>query len=213
MADMTNHQPIIETDEHMAQGTDWLAAVEPRFGHVLEVAGPPPLRRRPDGFQAIASAIVSQQVSVASANAIRARLDAAGLMEPAAIRASADETLRAAGLSRQKAQYFRALANAGIDFEALRHTPDDQVIAQLTAVKGIGAWTAQIYVMFSLGRADVFPTADLALQESARILFDMPKRPTPKALSTLAKAWSPWRSVAAVTLWHYYHHIKKREGI
>ena len=135
------------------------------------------------------------------------------MVTPAAVAASSEDELRALGLSRQKASYARALAEAGIDYHALRTAPTDQVTRQLTAVKGIGIWTAEIYAMFSLGRADVFAPGDLALQESARVLFALDSRPREKELRSMAQAWSPWRSVAARALWAYYHIAKDREGI
>jgi DNA-3-methyladenine glycosylase II len=204
---------IIESDACVAEGVTWLCGAEPRFARALELTGPLPLRRRPDGFGQLLSAIVSQQVSVASARAIWARLEAAGMTTPEAIRATDEEGLRALGLSRQKASYAVALAGAGIDFDALRLAPTDEVVKTLVAVKGIGIWTAEIYAMFSLGRADVFAPGDLALQESARLLFDLPERPKERALREMAEAWSPWRSVAARALWAYYHVAKQREGI
>jgi len=161
----------------------------------------------------ITLAIVSQQVSVASASAIWGRLEAAGMITPEAVRRASEEELRALGLSRQKAGYARALAEAGIDFTALRAATTEEVVSELTAVKGIGVWTAEIYAMFSLGHADVFAPGDLALQEAARLLYDLPERPKERALRQRAEAWSPWRSVAARTLWAYYHVEKNREGI
>ena len=106
-----------------------------------------------------------------------------------------------------------ALAEADIDFSALRDVSDGDVIKTLIQVQGIGAWTAEIYAMFSLGRADVFAPGDLALQEAARILFDLPERPKERELRKMAEAWSPWRSVAARLLFSYYHVAKSREGI
>ena len=203
---------IIETEACVAEGAAWLAAEEPRFAHALALTGPLPLRRRQGGFTQLLSAIVSQQVSVASANAIWARLEGAGMTDPDRIADASDEALRALGLSRQKASYARALAQAGIDFAALDGAPTEQVVARLTAVKGIGVWTAEIYAMFSLGRADVFAPGDLALQESARHLFSLNARPDEKALRAMAEAWSPWRGVAARALWAYYRVIKNREG-
>lgn len=197
----------------MAEGAAWLGRAEPRFAQALELCGTPPLRRREDGFTALVGAIVSQQVSVAAARAISARLDAAGLTAPAPILAADDETMRAAGLSRQKIRYIRALAEAGIDFPALRHAPDEEVVETLVALPGIGRWTAEIYAMFSLGRADVFAPNDLALQEAARLLFALDERPREAALRGMAVAWSPWRTVAAGLLWAYYRVAKEREGI
>jgi DNA-3-methyladenine glycosylase II len=204
---------IIISDACVAEGAAWLARAEPRFAHALAETGPLPLRRREDGFAALLSAIVSQQVSVASANAIWARLGAVGLTDRTVMAAASDDDLRAAGLSRQKARYGRALAQSAVDFDALRHLPTDQVVAQLTAIPGIGIWTAEIYAMFALGHADVFAPGDLALQEGARLLFDLPDRPKDRALRQMAEAWSPWRSVAARALWAYYHVQKNREGI
>ena len=204
---------IIRTEACVAEGTAHLAGVEPRFADALEQIGEVPLRLRKDGFAALLDAIVSQQVSVASANAIRARLKAAGLTGPLKIRRASDDDLRACGLSRQKMRYARALSEAGIRYPALREAPTEEVIATLTEVPGIGVWTAEIYAMFSLGRADVIAPGDLALQESARILFGLPQRPTDRELRAMAEAWSPWRGVAARILWSYYHVQKDREGI
>ncbi len=204
---------IITSEDCVAEGAAWLAAAEPRFAEALRETGPLPLRRREAGFAALLSAIVSQQVSVASANAIWARLEGAGLTGRAAMAAASDDDLRAAGLSRQKARYGRALAQSAVDFGALAALPDAEVVRELVAVPGIGVWTAEIYAMFALGRADVFAPGDLALQEAARLLFGLPQRPGEKALRAMAEAWSPWRAVAARALWAYYHVMKNREGI
>ena len=162
---------IINTDADVAEGAVWLAARDPALARALDVAGPLPLRRRPDGFAALLNAIIGQQVSTASANAIWGRLDAGGMTHPETVIAAGEDGLRAAGLSRQKIAYALVLAEAGIDYEALRNAPDAEVIATLTAVKGIGVWTAEVYAMFALGRADVFAPGDLALQEAARLIF------------------------------------------
>ncbi len=204
---------IIMTDACVAEGAQWLAETEPRFAAALELTGPPPLRRRADGFEALLSAIVSQQLSVAAANGIWARLEAAGACSPEGLAALDDDALRACGLSRPKIRYARAVAESGLDYAALRAMPDDAALAELVALKGVGRWTAEIYLMFSLGRADVFAPGDLALQEAARVLFELPERPAPRPFSEMAAAWSPWRAVAARLLWAYYREVKKREGI
>ncbi len=204
---------IIHSLDCVAEGAEWLAASQPRFAHALGQIGPLPLRRQPDGFAALLDAITGQQVSVASADAIWKRLLAAGLTDRAAMAAASDEDLRAAGLSRQKARYGRALAQSDIDFDALREMHDAQVVQTLTAVPGIGLWTAEIYAMFALGRADVFAPGDLALQEAARVLFDLAERPKERELRAMSVEWSPWRSVAARILWAYYRVAKQREGI
>lgn len=204
---------IIETDADVIAGMDWLCAQCPRMAYAYALTGPLPLRRRPDGFAQLLSAIISQQVSVASARAIWGKLETAELTTEPAILARTEEDLRAHGLSRQKARYARALAGAGIDYTALRSAPTDQVVKTLTAVSGIGSWTAEIYAMFSLGHADVFAPGDLALQEGARLLYNLPERPKEKPMRAFAEQWAPWRSVAARLLWAYYHVEKSREGI
>ncbi|WP_425098980.1 DNA-3-methyladenine glycosylase family protein [Tropicibacter sp. S64] len=213
MAGTGLNERVIVSDGCIREGADWLAVRHPRFAHALERTGPLPLRLRPDGFGQLLSAIVSQQVSVASARAIWGKLEAAGMVTPEAILSVTEDDLRGLGLSRQKAAYARALAAAGIDYDALRDAASGEVVKTLTAVKGIGIWTAEIYAMFSLGRADVFAPGDLALQEGARVLFDLPERPKEKALRAMAGDWSPWRSVAARILWAYYHVEKNREGL
>jgi DNA-3-methyladenine glycosylase II len=203
---------VIRGPDCLAEGAAHLARVEPRFAHALEATGPLPLRLRDGGFAALMDAIVSQQVSVAAADAIWGRLEAAELTQPGRVMSASDDDLRACGLSRQKARYARELAMAAIDYDALSGRPTDEVITTLVAVPGIGRWTAEIYAMFSLGRADVFAPGDLALQESARILFGLEDRPREAALRTLAEDWRPWRAVAARLLWAYYRVAKDREG-
>lgn len=190
-----------------------LAEREPRFAFALSVSEPISMRQRDDGFQSLLRAIVSQQLSVAAARTIEARLDAANLNTPTAILKSDDAQLRALGLSRQKIGYLRALANANIDYRALRKSDTDAVIATLTRVSGIGRWTAEIYAMFALGHADAFAAGDLALQESARLLFALPERPKEAALRARAQAWSPYRAVAARILWAYYRVAQTRDGV
>lgn len=204
---------IIRTSDCIAEGSAFLANLDPRFRAALDETGPPPLRLRKDGFAALLDAIVSQQVSVAAADAIWNRLKAAGLTGPRKIMWASDDELRACGLSRQKIRYARELAASGIRFKSLRDAPTQDVIDRLIVVPGIGRWTAEIYAMFSLGRADVFAPGDLALQEAARILFDLSERPSEKELRQMSEDWSPWRGVAARLLWAYYRVAKNREGI
>ena len=204
---------LIETDLDVAEGAAWLAIQCPRMAMALEQTGPLPLRRRGDGFAELLSAIVSQQVSVASANAIWARLEAAAMTTPQAVGKAEWEDLRALGLSRQKIRYAQALALADLDYPALRRLPDEDIIKTLVTVPGIGRWTAEIYAMFSLGRADVFAPGDLALQVAAQSLYALEERPKDAQLRAMAQEWSPWRSVAARLLFAYYRVIKQRDGI
>ena len=210
---MTGGLPIIRDAADLARGAEALVTLEPRFAPVLARVGALPLRLRPDGFAGLLDIIVSQQVSVASADAIRARMRAAGLENEAAVRAAGEDGLRAAGLSRPKARYALILAGAGLDYAALRDLEAEEVMRRLTAITGIGPWSAQIYLMFALGRADAFAPGDLALQVAAQSLFDLPARPDAATLAARAEAWSPWRSVAARALFAYYRILKNREGL
>ncbi|WP_259274275.1 DNA-3-methyladenine glycosylase family protein [Sulfitobacter mediterraneus] len=204
---------LIQSHDDLTEGAAWLAQAEPRFAPVLDQVGDLPLRLKPPGFKGLVEIIISQQVSVASADAIRLRMAEAGLFDPCKVRTAGQDGLRAAGLSKPKARYVHALALSDLDYAALERLPDGDAIAALTGLLGIGPWTAQIYVMFCLGRADMFPPGDLALQEAARVLFDLDARPTPDALALMAQQWSPWRSVAARALFAYYRIIKQREGL
>lgn len=204
---------LIETAEDLAEGARHLAAVCPVWARILPELGPLPLRRRADGFAAIADAIVSQQISTSAAAAISGRMAGAGLVTAPAIAEADDEALRGCGLSRPKIRYLRGVAQAGLDWDGLRGLPDDQVTAALVALPGIGQWTADIYLKFALGRPDAFAAGDLALQEAARLLYDLPERPAPAALRDLAEPWRPWRAVAARGLWAYYRLSKGREGV
>lgn len=197
----------------LEEGADWLARIEPRFAAILPHVLPLPLRLKPDGFGPLLHIIVGQQVSVASANALWSKLQAADMTTPMAVRSATQDNLRGLGLSQQKARYAHALADAELDFEGLHHLPSDKVIKALCAVKGIGMWTAEVYTMFSLGRADIFAPGDLAIQEAAKLLFGLPERPSERTLRKMADAWSPWRSVAARLFWAYHATTKQKDGI
>ncbi|MEM6727938.1 MAG: DNA-3-methyladenine glycosylase 2 family protein [Pseudomonadota bacterium] len=204
---------VITSDACVAEGAAYLSAECAEMARAYALTAPLPLRLRPEGFAQLLSAIMSQQLSVASARAIWARIEAAGLHERAAMAAASEDDMRACGLSRQKMRYAQALARADVDFDALRDMPTEDVIVSLTKITGIGVWTAEIYAKFSLGRADAFAAGDLALQEGARLLYGLDARPSEKALRQMSLAWQPWRSVAARILWAYYAEAKKREGI
>ncbi len=183
------------------------------MARALDACGVPPLRRRADGFTALLQAVVGQQVSTASAAAIWGRMEAAGLHEAAAVAAADDAALKAVGLSRPKIRYAQAIAASGLDFDALRDLPDKALLARLVALPGIGPWTADVYALSALGRADVFPSGDLALQEAARLLYALEARPSAGEIAAMAAEWAPWRAVAARLLWAYYRVETKREGI
>ena len=183
------------------------------FGPVLNLVGPLRLRRREGGFSGLLYIILAQQVSTASARALWQRTVDGGFDQPSGLLRAGDAELRQAGFSRQKIAYARALAQAGIDYEALAGMEDDDLIARLMALKGIGRWSAEIYAKFSLGRPDIFAAGDLALQEAVRALHDLPARPDEDQTRAIAAAWSPHRTVAATILWQYYAHLKSREGV
>jgi DNA-3-methyladenine glycosylase II len=208
---------IIETPDDVAEGVAALCNADPRLAAMHRLTGLPPLRRTVGGFEGLAWIIISQQVSVASARAIWARTRAMfAPLTPGELTVAGDERFRAAGLSGPKIRTLRALAQAvegGLDLEALADVEADQAHAALTAVKGIGPWTADIYLMFCLGHADAFAAGDLALQEAARLALGLDARPKSEALLTHAEAWRPWRGVAARLLWAYYAITKSgREG-
>lgn len=204
---------IITSQECISEGLAALAKLEPKFKQIIKTIDEIPLRRTSEGFDRLLSTIVSQQLSVAAADAIWNKIELAGLNKIQKIRKVSDQELRDVGLSKQKIKYVRSLANANINYRSLKTMPTLQVVNELTQVSGIGNWTAEIYAMFSLGRADVFAPGDLALQEATRILFNLPERPSEKDLRSMAKDWSPWQAVAARLLWSYYNQQKKREGI
>jgi DNA-3-methyladenine glycosylase II len=207
----------IRTESDLDNGIAALIAAEPRFSALIVTAGRPPLRRRPDGFAGLATTIVSQQLSTASAGAIWGRLAAAfDPFEPAAIMRARAPRLAKAGLSSPKIKALKEIARAitqgKLPLTTLADLPADEAHATLTAIHGIGPWTADIYLLSCLGHADAWPAGDLALQEAARLAFGLRTRPTAKEMVTLAEPWRPWRSVAARVLWTYYRSVKGREG-
>jgi DNA-3-methyladenine glycosylase II len=200
--------PIL-TEDSLAEGLQALARTDADVARALAEAGRPELRRREAGFEALLGAIVSQQISKAAAQTVWDRLVAAAHPLSAESLLALDEAaLRGAGLSRQKATYALALAEAvvsgSIDLGGLDRLPDEEVIEQLVALKGIGRWSAEIYLLFALGRADAFPADDLALMIGAQRLKRLEERPNRAGLLEIAEAWRPWRGPAALLLWHYY---------
>jgi DNA-3-methyladenine glycosylase II len=205
---MTKHTHI-HTEADLDAALAALGKADPRFVALIAKAGRPPLRRRQDGFAGLAAIIVAQQLSTASANAIWGRLAAAfDPFEPAAILRARPARLAKLGLSTQKIRALkaiaRAVANGDLALAGLSELTADEAHAALTAVHGIGPWTADIYLLSHLGHADAWPAGDLALQEAARVAFGLRARPTAKEMQALAEPWRPWRAVAARILWAYY---------
>ena len=204
---------IIENTEQLAEHITALMTIEPRFAPVYEQVGTPSLRYNTGGFEQLMRAMVGQQLSVAAAASIWQRLVDAGLTTPNAIIEATDETLRAHGLSKQKTRYIRSLVENDIDFNALETMLDEDVIHTLTAVTGIGRWTAEMYLLFSLKRADVFAVDDLAIKVAAMELLGLAERPTPKQLKNLTQDWSPYRSAASLLLWSYYGSLRNKKAV
>ena len=181
------------------------------LARAFKAAGAPASRQRPPGFASLLRIIINQQVSVAAGRAIWRSLEG-GLtaLTPEAVLAVPEGGLRGVGLSRAKAVYARelaaAVADGRLDLDGLEKQDDAEVLAQLTRIKGIGRWTAEIYLMFALDRPDIWPAGDLALAVAVERLLDLTERPGPKKLDSIAQGWRPWRSSAAVLLWHYYSH-------
>jgi DNA-3-methyladenine glycosylase II len=198
------------TAEQIAQGVAALGAIDPRFAAAADRLGLPEPRIRPRGYETLLRAIVSQQVSTAAAASIWRKLEAqvGDLHDPRRLIAVSPEELRAAGLSRMKASYAQSLAQHVADGSLPLDTlpaDDEAAIALLSGVRGLGRWSAEIYLLFAEGRADVFPAGDLAVQVQAGRMFADGTRPTEKSLRAMAEGWSPHRGVAALFLWHCYN--------
>jgi DNA-3-methyladenine glycosylase II len=208
---------ILDSDAVLNEGVRALKRKDPVMKRIIGEGATPPLRKRDPGFEGLAGIIVSQQLSVASAGAIWARFKTR--FDPVtadAVLAACDDDLRAPGLSAPKIRTLKAISAAVIEgalpLESLHDLPADEAHAMMTAVKGIGPWTADIYLLFCLGHPDAFPAGDLALQEAARIAYGLDARPNVKDFALLAERWRPWRGVASKVLWAYYRIAKAREG-
>ena len=198
------------SERALRDGVDALAAIEPRFATALARVGYPPTRIRDRGHVTLMRTIVGQQVSVKAADAMWRKLTEVigDPVDLSRLAAASDEELRAAGMSRQKSGYLRSLAeevtSGRLDFDRL--PPDDEeAIAQLTRVKGIGRWSAEIYLLFAEGRPDIWPAGDLAVQEAVGRILQLEARPSEKAVRELAEPWRPHRGAAAIFSWHCYN--------
>ena len=197
------------TAEQINAGLDEVAAREPAIARALQLAGYPPPRIRDRGYTTLLRTIVGQQVSVAAATSVWNKLEAAlGTITPQAVLAADFDTLRACGLSRQKQGYARSLselvASGELDLEALPND-DEEAIAQLTRIKGIGRWSAEIYLLFAEGRPDIWPAGDLAIQAGLGRILGLAERPSEKAVRAAAEAWRPHRGAVTLLTWHCYN--------
>lgn len=208
---------FIRDDTDVKKGVAALIEIDPRLKAVVEVTGDVPLRLSEPGFASLASIVVSQMVSKASAAAIWNRILAEGPVTPQNYLAIAPDTMATFGLSRAKAKTLSGLATALVDGEidldeVLQRSPD-QAIAALVALPGIGPWTAEVYLMFCAGHADVFPSGDVALQAAVTHALAYDARLSARQLRQLATMWSPWRSVAARLFWAYYATHMRRDAL
>jgi DNA-3-methyladenine glycosylase II len=208
---------ILDSDAALKAGVEALRRENTTMAGLLIRGAQPILRKRTPGFEGLAWVVVGQQVSTASAAAIWSRLSRRfAPVDAATVLAASDEDLRSVGLSGAKIRALRAAAAAVADgrlqLDRLQELPADEAHRALVAVKGIGPWTADVYLLFCLGHADAFPAGDLALQEAARAALGLDRRPDAKAMTALAEDWRPWRGVAAKILWAHYRILKAREG-
>ena len=205
--------PVLDED-NLAMALKALSRKHQSFAHAIRYAGPLPERSLPRGFATLAKIIVEQQLSLTAAQAIWDRLEAdLGGVTPEAVLARDVPHLRALGLGARKAEYVQgiavALADGDLDFAMLKDLPDEEAITSLTAIRGIGPWTAEVYMLFAEGRSDIFPAGDIALQSAARTVFDLPQRPDSKTFRVMAEDWRPWRGVAARIFWQVYRRQKE----
>ncbi len=197
------------TAEQLREDLDAVALREPRLAVQIERIGYPEPRLRERGYMTLLRTIVGQQVSVAAAASMWRKLEAelGADFTPAILLARDFDALRACGLSRQKQGYVRSLcelvAAGELDFDTLP-ADDEDAIAHLTRIKGIGRWSAEIYLLFAEGRRDIWPAGDLAVQEGVKRLLDLPERPAEKATRALAEPWAPQRGSMAIFTWHFY---------
>jgi DNA-3-methyladenine glycosylase II len=209
---------ILEDQADLDAALAALIKVDVRLQALADLAGRPGLRRRLAGFPGLCAIVCAQQLSTASAGAIWGRLAAAfDPFDHNALRRARPARLARLGLSRPKIKTLKALAatiaKGELDLHALATMPADDAHAALTALHGIGPWTADIYLLFCLGHADAWPAGDLALQEAARLALALTTRPSAKEMIALAQPWRPWRGVAAHLLWTYYRSVKRRDPV
>lgn len=218
MGPMKSPAPAPSREAILVQHLASLLQLDPRLSKVHSIAGAFQPRIGMPGFAGLARIVCGQQVSVASANAIWGRLEAQpGASKPEGFLSLGEEGLRGVGLSRGKYLTLKTLAEkivAGdLDFDALEGLPADEAIAELTAHKGIGPWTAEIYLMFCAGHPDIFPAGDLALQKAVGDAFNIDPHPDRRALIAIAAKWAPYRATAALLFWRFYAARRSREGL
>ncbi|UYQ72747.1 DNA-3-methyladenine glycosylase [Pelagibacterium flavum] len=208
--------PRLDSAQALAVHLEGLSQRDERLAAAISRAGEVTLRNSPSGFEGMARIVCGQQLSVASARAIWGRVEALGAITPDAYLGFDEQTLRKTGLSRGKFETIRGVALAiteqGLDFSQVDVMEPDAAIETLTRLKGIGPWTAEIYLLFCAGHPDIFPAGDLALQKAVEHAFNLPARPLPKELIPLAAQWSPHRGAAALMFWRYFSAMKNSDA-
>lgn len=212
------HKERLISEKTLARHLRSLLRLDPRLAKVHDVAGPFSLRTRDPGFAGLARIVCGQQLSVASADAIWGRLEArSGTVTAETFLALGADGLQGVGLSRGKLTTLSGLAEAVVagelDFSEIDSLPDEAAIAGLTRYRGIGPWTAEIYLMFCAGHPDIFPVGDLALRNAVADAFDIEPHPAPRALALMAAKWAPYRATAALLFWRFYAARRHREGL
>jgi DNA-3-methyladenine glycosylase II len=208
----------LDSAQALTRHIQGLVAIDPRLAPIVERAGAFAVRTTIPGFSGLAKIICGQQLSVASANAIWGRYAALeGATDAEGFLRLDEATIRATGFSNGKYQTLRvvaeAIANGDLDFTHLETLPAKEAISHLTKLKGIGPWTAEIYLLFCAGHPDIFPAGDLALQKAVGHALDLGERPSVKQVIDVAELWSPYRGAAALLFWRYYAVLRSREGI
>ena len=197
--------------KNINKGLDFLLKKDHHLANLISSISDFSLPKRNTGFEALLKIIISQQLSTIAANSIWNRFIDSDLISRINILSASEQILLSNGLSRQKCSYVKALANENINYDDLAKKSSEEIVSRLTQIKGIGKWTAQIYCLFSLGQANIFPSGDLALQESIKIVFNFKERPSEQLVMKISENWHPWKSLAAHLLWNYYNKIKKKE--
>jgi DNA-3-methyladenine glycosylase II len=210
--------PRLDSAALVAEHIERLVAIDPRLAPVRDRAGPVQPRLSPPGFAGIAKVICGQQLSVASAAAIWSRFEQLpGALDPVSYLGLDEATVRASGFSGGKFRTLRVIAEAMVrgelDFRHLETLPADKAVSYLVAHKGIGPWTAEVYLMFCAQHPDVFPAGDLALLKAVEHGLRLNERPSIKAMAAMARQWAPYRSAAALLFWRYFAVLRERDGI
>lgn len=207
----------IETETDIERGLAALVRIDPRLASFAETLAPLPLRRRPADFAGLAHIVTGQLLSIASASAIFARLQQRVVpLDPSGLARVSDEELLALGMSRAKTATLRAMARAceeGLDPARLASRPAEEAHAELCRIKGIGRWSADIFLLFCAGHPDIFPSGDLALQVATADIFKLDARPSVREMDRIAGDWAPWRAVAARLLWAHYRQMKQGKDV